>query len=643
MHVYQRIKVQKNRKEFVTKMGMAAGQARLLSITARMTDNEMRSQLITNSKLRLADSSSEASSEYMQALNSSELTYLFYDDTGAKKAQNLTAGILMNFSELKTQYGLVNSSGQLMVSSTDKVNYEKSENLSEFLACYDVPLYDNPKYGDALKNLYGDDYSAWYDNNEDNLYKWYEGVTTGDYNANTWISEAGSYNSATGLWDPMMDYTQYQAYLNKANSWIANAGLADNIDDVDGLFGNWINTIKNGPGITEPPVKPKDTDNKYWIEVHPTIWELWEKAIANGGCWDKNSEKPSGSDAYHVEHILTHMLEPGQTYKTSNGITYTIPNDPNGHTSVSGQADSNWPASSETAAKKVRERLETNKSNIGADGNSIYNKNEVQQRIIDLYFDSVVSQGDTGAINASGNTPVYSSNGSDVSNNAANLMQDVKTMTQLTFDDDTYNADLELYNKKLEQWKKDYSDLMFTWMKKCENLQNTYKETLDNLPPQQVPDENDPKYEWYKNLWYRMGGISETKKSDNSNAYKELDSTLMNNSEWLQFALEHGVLSLEQVNFSQDGSDKYPNIGDCDWVSIQYKNAADISSQQNDLKIAKAEVKYKNALTDIENQDKKYDQDLKKLDTEHNALQTEYDSVKGVIEKNVERSFKAFS
>ena len=30
-------------------MGMSAGQARLLSITAKLTDNELRSQILTNS------------------------------------------------------------------------------------------------------------------------------------------------------------------------------------------------------------------------------------------------------------------------------------------------------------------------------------------------------------------------------------------------------------------------------------------------------------------------------------------------------------------------------------------------------------------------------------------------------------------
>ncbi|MFR1672785.1 MAG: hypothetical protein ACLSWI_07585, partial [Candidatus Gastranaerophilaceae bacterium] len=152
-----------------------------------------------------------------------------------------------------------------------------------------------------------------------------------------------------------------------------------------------------------------------------------------------------------------------------------------------------------------------------------------------------------------------------------------------------------------------------------------------------------PKYEWYKNLWYRMGGISESKKSDNANNYKELDNTKMYSSEWLQFALEQGILTLEQVNYSEDGSAEYPNIGFRDWISIQYKNSSDITSQQNEAAITKAEVKYKEAMNDIEQKDKKFDQDLKKLDSIHNALQTEYDSLKSVIEKNVERSFKAFS
>ena len=181
------------------------------------------------------------------------------------------------------------------------------------------------------------------------------------------------------------------------------------------------------------------------------------------------------------------------------------------------------------------------------------------------------------------------------------------------------------------------------WVGGIEPLKLQYTDALSKIPEKEILDESDPRCEWYKNLWYRMGGISETQKADNDNKYKVLDESLMNNAEWLQFAFEHGVLSMEQVSFSENGSITYPNMGTYDWVSIQYNNATDISSAQNDLAIAKAEAKYQNALNEIEQQDKKYDQDLKKLDTEHSALQTEYDSVKSVIDKNVERSFKAFS
>ena len=48
-------------------------------------------------------------------------------------------------------------------------------------------------------------------------------------------------------------------------------------------------------------------------------------------------------------------------------------------------------------------------------------------------------------------------------------------------------------------------------------------------------------------------------------------------------------------------------------------------------------------LDDLEQKDNKFDLELRKLDTEHSALQTEYDSIKNVIDKNVESSFKTFS
>ena len=63
-------------------MGMAASQARLLSITSRMSDNELRSQLINNQKIRLATESAKASERYVAALNNTKMMYSAYDVKG---------------------------------------------------------------------------------------------------------------------------------------------------------------------------------------------------------------------------------------------------------------------------------------------------------------------------------------------------------------------------------------------------------------------------------------------------------------------------------------------------------------------------------------------------------------------------------
>ena len=202
----------------------------------------------------------------------------------------------------------------------------------------------------------------------------------------------------------------------------------------------------------------------------------------------------------------------------------------------------------------------------------------------------------------------------------------------------TYNDDLEKYNDYVE-----FQAEFTQWVSSANKAVKEFEKYIDEIPVKDIPDETDSKYQWYKNLWYRMGGITDTKKEENSNKYKELDPTLLNSSEWLQFALEHGVITLEQASYNENGSSKYPNMGSYDWTSIIYTNASDIVSVEDSAAIAKAEVEYENAIREIENEDKKIDQDLKKLDTEHTALQTEYESIKSVIDKNVERSFKAFS
>ena len=59
--------------------------------------------------------------------------------------------------------------------------------------------------------------------------------------------------------------------------------------------------------------------------------------------------------------------------------------------------------------------------------------------------------------------------------------------------------------------------------------------------------------------------------------------------------------------------------------------------------LSKAEAEYEHTLKQIDKKDKMYDLELSKLETERTALTTEYDSVKKVIQDNVERTFGIFS
>lgn len=139
-------------------------------------------------------------------------------------------------------------------------------------------------------------------------------------------------------------------------------------------------------------------------------------------------------------------------------------------------------------------------------------------------------------------------------------------------------------------------------------------------------DENDPaatqnsdaKAQWYSNLFNRM-----------QKGYKVLENGLANSKDWIEYAFESGLVTMEQVDKSFN------------WVSLDYKTCSNIfeESDTSDA-VARAEAKYNRAMNDVKQKDNMFDLQLKNIDTEHQSLQTEYDSVKTVMNKNIERTMK---
>ena len=112
----------------------------------------------------------------------------------------------------------------------------------------------------------------------------------------------------------------------------------------------------------------------------------------------------------------------------------------------------------------------------------------------------------------------------------------------------------------------------------------------------------------------------------------------MKDSEWLYTQLSIGNLTLvEQTQQDANGD------GSNDWSNISWSSGdASLQTVSDDREIAKAEAEYETVMAEIESKDSRYDMELKTIDTEHSAVQTEIDSVKKVIDKNIERTFKIF-
>ena len=75
-------------------MGLAASQARLLTITARKADCEFQSMTLSHEKIALSRDMEKISDEYQNATNQTKLVYDYYG-TGTSQ-MNLNYGLLMS-------------------------------------------------------------------------------------------------------------------------------------------------------------------------------------------------------------------------------------------------------------------------------------------------------------------------------------------------------------------------------------------------------------------------------------------------------------------------------------------------------------------------------------------------------------------
>ncbi len=609
-------------------MGMSASQARLLSITARLTNNEFRAQTITDRKLRLADDSSYASQEYMEALNSQKLVFGDYS-SGSIQYNPLTAGLLFTYAPLKNQYALRDASGKALVTALDAKNFEETNSLSEFL----------DRYG--LVDTYVDyeEYNRQMEVYEKNLAEYARSKNNYDQDMLEYQKKLQQYNTESAQYaaDKAKYDADYEKYMEEYLEWVKNKQDTGLYDLFSGAVGTWDTATGTGASFCYYHALRGDTG--CYLHLLNYILDYSGSGSPQQHTYTTSANKEvttngsTGGMSGYADDIM------GQVSEAMNEPTRFCDGDDDlnveGKQNLLEQAVNNGREPSE---------LEILRSDYIRNADGSYSLKTLKQKAIDMYY---IIQNLSSEVQA----------------------EDMKNML-INF------TDGDMRKLSDEPKKPEFNGKMPT----PPTMPEKPKEPDKPQPPKpSFAVKDKEKCQWYTNLWNMMNGsdsanvVQDVIEFENNNSgsssqnedsetlyrlhdlvknaskanYKVLEDNLIYNDEWLEFALEHGIVTMSQAQYYNPADDSEKALEMTAqgfiWNSIIYTNASDIVSQDDDVAIARAEAKYKKTMNEIEAQDNKYDRDLKKLDTEHNALQTEYDSIKEVINKNVERSFKAFS
>ena len=546
-------------------MGLSASQARLLSVTKRINNNELKSQILANNRIQLATKNTDATRKYIEALEATKMQYVSYDEGGSQQKIALTFNALDNYNPLKNQYAIFNSENQIYVNAKDAENFENSKTLYEFLEKYDLienrkAIIENPDWIPAV-NKYHEDYTNWQ------------------------------------LEEPKIeDYTTTSIASTK------------------------------------------------WIHSNSEVYD----AISDISCF---SITQSGERCYM--HVLAALLGFG-TFTTSDGNTFEIKN--------KNEIGWQWNSCSteeEAVMQGLREEL----------------KNDT---VSDLSYDGILNT------ESHGNVPVKGDGTDAAKYNAPGggkcWQKCIDLMWELHFGYDGSSTGGTATPEELKKfWYFVEVDLGDGYLQEetetnvdQESFDNAYAEWLSNEP--QYPDipktieqtfydkiNDKPKAQWYTNLWNLMDGHTDSDKiiathneldeighftvadsiktsTNKSNYYKVIPENLANDSNWLQFALTNGLVTLSQAGL-RSAFDEFKIT----WERVDWTSTTDITEVQDDTKVARAEAKYQETIKQIQYEDKVMETDIKKLDTEHTELKSEYESIKKVMSKNIERSFNAFS
>lgn len=606
-------------------MGMSASQARLLSLTARLSDLELKAQNIQNSKIRLSDQSEAVSRAYTEALNKEKLT-VYNSATNSNidaTAKNLTTyGTIPN----TTPRMLKDSYGRVLVDDKVKQAYESSnKDLSTFLnamgysnvssqtiettdkgALYNKLATDISAGNQALSNAVTNTFTTNY--NDSKVFEYLTKNCTIPNEA--WQGGKVSYNN-NGTAIPYCFYAD-----GKNGAMLKNSqDLSNAITALDTTINNVATNVMTGvkevlkssfgdkyssiSGSIDAAAKNAITKTKSFYKAELTADKLAINKNAEGNN-DTTKSKVSNTnkiyddtDGNHELYIdLNQVIKTCLTYFDSACVSY-MNTSTDADNSIDTSAQASW----------IEQRIKEDGTNRTYGGGT----------------------GTSNELNIAVNPNLKSS--------LTNITTDITAIKGIL------NVDLSDVTNAVNSYTDDSSSIEILKTNFAALSLDTIKTKITEAAVigssdlgESISNNNNSKYDtaaisYYTNLFNEMKENSYFSESDKN----------MNSSEWLYTQLNFGnlYLSVWDPKGGEDSKGAYSQVA---WKS----GDSSLKTEINDADLAKAEAAYNTSMADIETKDKRFDLQLKAIDTEHNAAQTEVESVKKVIDKNIEKSFKIF-
>ncbi len=696
-------------------MGMAASQARLLTITARLADNELKSQSINNAKMRLATQSSQASEKYINALNEANLMFSNYDASGTAQSQLLTFNALTAFSSYNNQYGLVNAAGQLLVSESEAKIFEAAGgNLNDYLQAhglvYDTTYFDELEaidnkgmYPEPFNNISTADLKSWYEaygsiensqEQEDYETKYNDYVSSSNslkaalksaFSDYVTTKTSTDYNGSSLVGTTSQDY--YNRFTNFGSGLnYLTKDATDNIAEIKKQLKYSTSTGLTVSGVPTQVSITQDESNKnnYILNIDDDKWTYTQDALGKYkivSCPDDEVDSEDATKVYtkfnmptlnlfdSIEDMIKALSYTSNDYNEDGSLASS---DEFKFTDVTKDSDGNYTVtSSYTVPNGTLENPSANQERIKSILNdyaaAIYS---ILTSTESINIDELTKKQLNNELNADNfvdvSDPKYNKDGKSITELMTDYNAKRKDFINFIFSDgenasansttaydeisklleagtitvkDLTNADyvLKLLSGYATVGSGDDEKSIIDPSQGNIKLSTAFGSVVKNMfVENMISETGEPKYAWIDENDTTNSGNAEAKSQWYTNlfnrmkeGYKQLENGLASSSQWIEYALESGIVSMEQV-------DKNYN-----WKSLDYKTCTKITEEtDNSAAVTKAEAEYNRAMNDINSKDSIYDIQLKNIDTEHSALQTEYDSIKNALTKNIDRTFK---